>query len=731
MAILAKPSRSYRDVEHDSAGVGSVGQYGASIKTYRPSYAETHFKRQAMLDANPTSAFSPLPPALANFGRKRDKEQTLAGRRAEMDHILQPEYKTGPGDGDDASVAGAGAGGPSRPGLLGSGRTAGGFAARAKAKGHDVGLGIRPTPSIGSFKAPTSARAGVYVDANGKLHDTEFDPFAGVSAMSRRKSRRRSAFGGGGQRGSGSSSSSASDSGEDAPRPRAPSRPSVDGQAYRSGNGAQGHGHGSAHGHARRDSHDEAERDELEIRRRLEAERRRLDDVSGLAAARRRSAIGERAALRTPSLRSADDRSLHSVDKDKGRSRSSQGYHVLSPLSPTFAGGSGTGSSYTSRTLPTTVEADDAEKHSESTGDEWADARGEAHTDASDTNGHQADTDGHKADTNGHKADIKGHEADTNSHEAETKPRLAASLMPPPPTPPPKPTPERPRQTVEIAPDGARRITGFDAPRTPVLPDAAQLRVPDSARSASSRTSSDRPRPAERPREQLFPETPAQAKRREEKARKAAGVGLGNGVGRVGGLTSRVGSLAIDPGMALSSSGRGRILPEIEIVEDDDPRIVFPPHGAQTRVQTTHDHVIRAPFAHAIHAQSGAAGAGGSGLSRVASPTSGAPPKALSGRSIPAGSDSKAPSTIIDEVGGGYLPSRWANGDRELRQTGESKDRYRPREWGGKHGDLAGKSEEWKPNVKEAVKRNVKDVAVNARFSMFRAKKKILRKAEI
>lgn len=36
-----------------------------------------------------------------------------------------------------------------------------------------------------------------------------------------------------------------------------------------------------------------------------------------------------------------------------------------------------------------------------------------------------------------------------------------------------------------------------------------------------------------------------------------------------------------------------------------------------------------------------------------------------------------------------------------------------------------------RPTVKEGFKRNVKDMSTNARFSMFRAKKTLLRKAEI
>lgn len=57
--------------------------------------------------------------------------------------------------------------------------------------------------------------------------------------------------------------------------------------------------------------------------------------------------------------------------------------------------------------------------------------------------------------------------------------------------------------------------------------------------------------------------------------------------------------------------------------------------------------------------------------------------------------DPKPPSTIFDTTNMGYLPSRWASGDREWREGEEAKEKYRPREWGGKHGDLGGREEEW------------------------------------
>jgi hypothetical protein len=127
---------------------------------------------------------------------------------------------------------------------------------------------------------------------------------------------------------------------------------------------------------------------------------------------------------------------------------------------------------------------------------------------------------------------------------------------------------------------------------------------------------------------------------------------------------------------ARSVSMGARVLPEIEILADDDPRVVIPADGRSTRLQTKYtqaDHVIR-PFASS------------SVLDR---------PSSL--RSFgPAGSGTKAPSEILDEGHGGYVPTRWAKGDKLLRVTEDEKEKYRPKEWGGKTGDLAGKPEEWR-----------------------------------
>ena len=555
-------------------------------------YPDFYPDLQSMHDPHSHSAFSPITPGFP-LSHKARKENALAGQRAEIDHILQPEYK----DGDSGSIAG-----PSRSTAM---RTAGGLAGGEKKKTKVVGLGIRPSASLSNVKGgPNSAsttRMGVYIDSNGKIRDTEYDPFAGVSEISRRKSKRRSAFGPGRRRDSGSESSSASGSENGYESPRK----SLDG-----GGG-----------------------EEEEMRRRLEFERRRLDEVSGLTAARRRSMVSERSSAggkATPSIRSSDDgfTSAQSTHLTAGnRSRSQQGYYVPSPLSPTFGQQQTNGNSYASRNLTSTAEMLDGVEESPP----------------------QKSTER----TNG-------------------------------------PTKEKPSMSISVT-DRKITVTGFDAPvSNSPRPDklntlAAQfdtLKLPDSARlsnmsNSSSRRSTDsnRPKPAERPREEMFPETPAQFKRREERERRAGRTPAAS-------LSSRPRTLGIDTSMP---SRAARILPEIEIVEDDDPRIVFPESGKSTRVQAKHDHVIRGPFSHALDAQGGAASIHSLGR-RVSADHH-------SGRSV---SGSKAPTTIIDEGGGGYLPSRWASGDRQLRVTENDKEKYRPREWGGRHGELGGRSEEWR-----------------------------------
>lgn len=565
---------------------------------------ETHLKRPAMYDPNPNSAFSPLPSAfnITRTSRSFRKDQAAAGQQAELDQILQPGYKASQPDlhdADSASIAG-----PSRSATT---RTAGGFAAD-KLRGKTVGLGLRSTASLSSFKnGPTSSGGrvgGIYLDSNGKVHDQEFDPFGNIAEMSRQKSRRRSAFGQDRRRGSDSESGSSagSEAGE------IHTRKSMDGGG-----------------------------DEEEIRRRLEVERRRMDEVSGLAAARRKSMLGEKSSGRaTPSIRSSEDgltsaASTH-MDRLSARSKSQQGYYIPSPLSPTFSGQPQRDPSYMGRqhsTLDHAIEESPPQKSTERT------------------------------------------------------------------SAPPR---EKPPMSISVT-DKKVTVTGFDAPRSarPLSPRPEtpshlanhfeSLRIPNSARmSSSSRLSSESNRPPKPPsiaREDVFPETPAQIKKRQERERRAGPTGM----------KARAGSsLGIDT--ALSQSGRGRVLPEIEIVEDDDPRIVIPNEGGKfTRVQTNHDHVIRGPFSHAMNAQSGGSiigSYGGSGLGRRDSADHSA--KSING--VMSGSASKAPSSFIDE--GGYLPSRWANGDKQLRLTENEKEMYRPREWGGRTGDLGGRSEEWR-----------------------------------
>ncbi|WVR03718.1 hypothetical protein IAU60_000713 [Kwoniella sp. DSM 27419] len=672
MTLLTKPSRSYAGVEHDPNGLSPAYQpphgngasgsglvsgsaLGAGVrklskkdsskveggfKTYRPPLAETHLRRPLGYDPHPDSKFAPLPPAFHLSGRHK-KETALAGQRAELDHILQPEYKSSAGydgdNGDGASVAG-----PSRHH---SSRTAGGLSGLVDRKGKNPAGSLRPSASIASFHAPISGGggrrsgglAGVYVDSSGKLHDTEFDPFGHVSEMSRAKSRRRSAFGA--DRRKGSDVSSSSESGSEAGDRTQAARKSID-----------------ANGRDR-------DREEEEIKRRLEMERKRLDDVSGYAAARRRSMMSERSGRATPSIRSSEDGppSFYSANLGPpngiGRSRSQQGQYIPSPLSPTFSQ-AGTPSIYSSATSRTAATP---------------------------------------------------HEAKSMGSPAE---KTTESTAPPRP---------ETKSKVEVHKDGSKKITGFDAPISPVplyTPSVGNNylgppTVAESVRlSAGSRASSDMgrdrpPKPAERPREELFPETPAQAKRREEREKRTVRPGITSQIGRYA---------AIDT--VVAGSGKGRILPEIEIVEDDDPRIIIPNQGKSTRVQTVHDHVIRGPFGLALEAQGISASEAGVGGRR-----------ASSSRSVGGGSK---PSTIFDEDGG-YLPSRWANGDKALRVTEDERERYRPMEWAPKHGETSATPAQWhtSPSTKDQLKRNMKDIATSARFSLFRAKKTLMRKADM
>lgn len=354
-----------------------------------------------------------------------------------------------------------------------------------------------------------------------------------------------------------------------------------------------------------------------------------------------------------------------------------------------------------------------------------------------------------------------------------------SSAMPPPPIPASGASAGAARKEKVEMKAGTKKVTGFNAPSSPMPPvsatfttsgssstpgtltnqsylDATSLNVPRSARLSSdsrlSRHSSDtsrneRVKPAPRPREDLFPETPAQMKRREERERRAgrdqtplrqasnthSHIHSQPHHGRDGMVSPgpgysyarRSSGLAIDP--QLASSGRGRLLPEIEIVEDDDPRIVFYPEGKQTRVQTVHDHVIRTANLVAgqgvVH-QSSQQGQNSTGrFANGYDHENGidddndslfAPPPAFHnhGEGLGAGGSARRPSStaslsiqhttgsgrdpseILDQ--GPYLPSRWAKGDKQLRTTEDEKEKYRPMEWGGKKGELGGRVPEWK-----------------------------------
>lgn len=642
-----------------------LSKKGDGFKTYRPPISETHLRRSLGYDPHPTSHFAPLPSAFQSHRIK--KEQALAGQRAEADHLLQPGYRSyHPSDEADSSIAPR--------------RTAGGLG------------GLRPSPSTSSFNGSAAMgngrrAAGVYMDSSGKLHDTEYDPFAGVKDMTRAKSNRRSAFGSDRHHRAGSSSSSSSDSGQ---------------ASYR------------------RPSHDM--REEEEVRRKLQIERQQMDDVSSYVA-RRKSLLSERegSGRGSPSIRSSEDGPPTGGSFVTARTRSQQGYYYPSPLSPSFATqGTSFANGYPSRTPTTST---------------FPPSAGEG-----------------------------------TPPEKSTEMTRVKSPPPPPKYEPPVERP-KPKSKVEVK-DGTTKIIGFDGPVRPTSPNPppteqfSSLRVrspsPSSsshhlttpgapasaggALSATSRSSADltrqmrSPRPIERrhqAREDIYPETPAQTKRRQEREQRRLVSGHGPPAHATQPSASHNSALAVDT--ALAENGRARILPEIEIVEDDDPRIVFPKEGKTTRVQKTHDHVIKGPFSHALQARKGShasstalntfTNAGNGGFPSAIGHSSSIHdfsslnrPKSLTG--------SKPGSSVIDDAGG-YLPSRWASGDKNLRVTEDEREKYRPREWGGKYGDLGGREDEWRPTPKDQMKRNLKDIATSARFSLYRTKKKLLRKADL
>lgn len=611
--------------------------------------SETHLRRPLGYDPHPSSSFAPLPPAFQS--RREKKEAALAGQRAELDQILEPEYKSTYGDAESSSMGASRSRGP---------RTAGGFASDEKHRPSNIN--VRSSSSVASVRSAThqnSTLGGIYVDSAGKVHDTEFDPFGRVSEMNRKMSRRRSAFGSNGRKGSASSSSA---SGSD-----------VD--------GAQSAGLSSAGLASGRRSVD-GSRDGDDARKRVNGDRATLGGRSSRASDRPASGRG------TPSFVSHEDGETRTIASGRsstfthnhpGAARArAGGQYVPSPLSPTSSQPASGYSFGPARDTPATV-AEDGESGEETYDD--APELPEKETQITSGMAHLS------VRSNGDYLGASG------SSSART------------------PIDRQPSEKREIRRDGSVKITGFGAPTspmppsTPVLDGLRSLRVPDSARSGGSRSTAGShassesqrpPKPAERPREESFVETPAQRKRREER------YGSRSGAGALAGRPS-VSSLAIDT--ALASRAPVRVLPEIEILEDDDPRVIIPPEteGRVTRVQTKFDHVIRGPFSHALDAAAGGSRAGG-----TASPGSGeyhtygepggdfhAHQRTGSMRSVPF-SAVQGSGSILEEIGGGYLPSRWANGDKHLRQTEEDKEMYRPQEWGGRKGDLAGKPEEWK-----------------------------------
>nr|ODN90376.1 hypothetical protein L204_05981 [Cryptococcus depauperatus CBS 7855] len=627
MTLLSKPSRSYAHVEHDKDGLGSRAKRPEGFKTFRPPISETHLKRSLGYDPHPTSHFAPLPSAFQSHRVK--KEQALAGQRAEADHLLQPPR-----------------------------RTAGGFSGYAAPS-------LNKSPSLLSFNPSSGARVGVYIDSSGKLHDTEYDPFAGVADITRAKSKRQSAFGSS-RRHSSSSSSSSQSSHQAGSR-----RPSMD------------------VGRARIDR----EREEEEVRKRLE--KQRIDDVSSYVA-RRRSLLSEReqTGRGSPSIRSSEDLpsavtfvtappSANGTAKSTGKSQ--QVYYYPSPLSPSFP-----------FNLPS------AKTPSTST---FAGAEG-------------------------------------------TPPEKATEMTLKSPNP--SPLPMEPRKSKVEVKDGTTKIIGFDGPLRPsplspsVLqrsptptdgflslrirspsPSSSHLTPPAPPSASTSRSSGEFDRSRSRSplphrratREGIYPETPAQTKKRQEKEQRRLASG-----GR-----PLVINTDLVPRSTYQSVARGRVLPEIEIVEDDDPRIIlpreggkttripkpylpFPSHSSQPRAARKSSSIVSHSHSHSH--------------STLPSPPSFANldrPRSLTGSAK--GGGGGAGSLVEDN--GGYLPSRWASGDRHLRVKEADREAYRPKEWGKDEGI------EWHPGAKDQIKRNLKDIATSARFSLYRTKKKLLRKAEL
>jgi hypothetical protein len=426
LPVCPRPVQYLIHTNGNSRRFGLVSNQSSLIGTtlIHPALSETHLRRPGMQD-------SPIPSAF-NLSSRHREAKVAEGQRAEAEHMLNPEYRSAHNFSLDDNHAG-----PSRR----KERTAGGILG---------GTALKATSSLSNFKGPgkksqLSAGSGVYVDAEGRVHDTEFDPFAAVAEVTRNKSRRRSAFGSERKRGSDSDSTASEDSMD-----KAGPGPGSDGTA-----------------------------NEEALRQRRESERRRFEDVSGQAMMRRKSFLSQRSGegRMTPSLRSEDQPMSaiqhYHLDRLGARTKSSQsqGSFNRSPLSPTFGHSP-------SSILPTVADSDE-------------------------------------------------------------KPVKSTEITSPPTNMPPPPVP---KSKVEIKPGGTKKITGFDAPESPMPQQPQQNQTPRpashlalspgrvSSSSRISRRSSEtqgesRSRPAERPREETFPETPAQAKKREDRQRRQTNLG--------------------------------------------------------------------------------------------------------------------------------------------------------------------------------------------------------------
>lgn len=92
---------------------------------------------------------------------------------------------------------------------------------------------------------------------------------------------------------------------------------------------------------------------------------------------------------------------------------------------------------------------------------------------------------------------------------------------------------------------------------------------------------------------------------------------------------------------------------------------------------------------------------------------------------------SKPGSTVFDPQEYGYLPSRWAQGDHELRLGEEAREKYRPREWHPTHSANEKQKGDFIPSCTDSIKHNWHEFCLSLRFSTHRTKKKLERKMHI